>query len=364
MVTKFLNAKNIPMKQFLIIFIFYSVTMNTYAQSWNPFVNSTHISESPVNLSNGEFVELSFNIGNAGSLPLDNLDSPLRALVTLSGFEPQNTTAPVSSVSGASFFNVSYDQELNTYLFQQSVSIPPALNGGVNSVTIRVRVTRISTAEDPRNGFQVNITPPAYTSPFNNVNDDRAQVITYTLNSVLPVEMVRFTGEISDCNAILKWETASETNNDYFLVEKSTDAVQWAAAGKVAGNGNSLIPQYYEFSDIGIHSKETYYRLVQFDYDGTKEYSNIILVNSPDCANETYKVYPNPAQEIINIEYSSPVEEQSVSTLFSASGQLVKTVTLKNMNNRIYVGDLVPGSYLLQMQTSDKTQTHAIVIQR
>lgn len=352
------------MKRVFIIIIFYSVIIHAYAQPWNPFVNSTNISESPINLANGEFVELTFNIGNGGSQALTNLASPLRALITMTGFEPQNTANPSASVLGASFFNVNYDLGSNTYFLQQSLPIPAALNGGVNSVRIQVRVTTLSTAEDPRNGFQVNITPPAYTSSFNNANDDRAEVITYTMNSVLPVELVRFTGEISDCNTLLKWETASERNNDYFMVEKSPDAKQWTEVAKVPGNGNSLVPQYYELRDDGIQSKETYYRLVQFDYDGTREYSHIILVNSPDCANGIYKVYPNPAQEIIHVDYSNPVQEQSVSTLFSSSGQLVKTVTLNDMNNRIYVGDLVPGAYMLQMKTSDKTQTHAIVIQR
>lgn len=352
------------MKPFLLIIYTLCSMIAVRAQSWNPFVNSTNISESPIDLEKGEYVDLSFIIGNGGSLPLNNLSNPLRAVVSLTGFQPADMANPVSTVSGASYFNVSYYPQLNTYFLEQSVPIPAALNGGVNAITIRVRVTTMSSEETPKNGFQVNLTPPAYTSSFNNVNDDRAEVITYTLNSFLPVELVSFSGEVADCQAFLKWVTASELNNDYFLVEKSTDAVSWTEIGKVAGNGNSVVPQNYEWVDTDIQSQDTYYRLVQVDYDGTKDYSHIIAVSAPDCGKSMYRIYPNPAQDVLYVDAQNPVAGEYVSSFFSSSGQLVKTVMLTDMSSRIYVGDLVPGAYLLQMQTSDKVQSHSIVIQR
>lgn len=352
------------MKPFLLIIYTLCSIIAVQAQSWNPFVNSTNISESPIDLEKGEYVDLSFIIGNAGSQPLSNLSNPLRAVVSMTGFQPADMANPTSAVSGANYFNVSYYPLLNTYFLEQSVPIPAALSGGSNAVTIRARVTTMSSLETPKNGFQVNLTPPAYTSSFNNVNDDRAEVITYTLNSFLPVELVSFSGEVTECQTSLKWVTASELNNDYFLVEKSTDAVNWKEIGKIAGNGNSVIPQNYQWVDTDIQSPDTYYRLVQFDYDGTKEYSHIIAVNASDCVQRMYRVYPNPAQDVLYVDAQNPLPGQYVSSFFSSSGQLVKTVMLTDMSSRIYVGDLVPGAYLLQMQTSDNVQNHSIVIQR
>lgn len=352
------------MKQlFLTIYTLCSI-ISVQAQSWNPFVTSINISESPIDLTNGEYVELSFIIGNGGSLPLDNLSSPLRAVVSMKGFQPADMANPIASVSGADYFTVSYFPDLSTYFLEQSVPIPAALNGGANNIKIRARVTTMSSAETPRNGFQVNLTPPAYTASFNNVNDDRTEVITYTLNSLLPVELVSFSGEVTDCQTLLKWSTASELNNDYFLVEKSTDAANWKEAGKIAGSGNSVIPQSYQWVDTDVQNQETYYRLAQFDYDGTREYSHIISVNAPDCGQGMYRIYPNPAQDVLYVDSQNSAPAQYVSSLYSSSGQLVKTVMLTDMSSRIYVGDLVPGAYLLQMQTSDKVQSHSIVIQR
>lgn len=352
------------MKSLYILVILISVTFNAKAQLWNPFVNSIHISESPIDLTKGEFVDLKFNIGNGGSQPLDNLNNPLRALVTLNGFQPANLANPQESISGNTFFQVSYIAEISTFYLEQINPMPAALNGGVNTITIRVRVTNFSTIENPRNGFQVNVTPPAYTSSSNNINDDRSEIITYTLNSLLPVELVQFSAEVVDCNVLINWKTASELNNDYFLIEKSEDAIQWTSLGKVSGHGNSQVPQNYEWKDIQLTNQETYYRLVQFDYDGTQEISHIVSVNAPSCFGQSYKVYPNPAQDVIYVEYENPIDTKYESILFSASGQLVKTASLSGMNSRIYVGDLVPGAYLLQMKSTENLYTHPIVIQR
>ena len=88
----------------------------------------------------------------------------------------------------------------------------------------------------------------------------------------LPIELIEFKG---DCKR-LYWSTASEINNDYFLIEESIDGKVWREAGKVNGVGNSI--QTHNYS-LNINPKElTYYRLSQHDFDGNNEVFKSIAV--------------------------------------------------------------------------------------
>lgn len=89
---------------------------------------------------------------------------------------------------------------------------------------------------------------------------------------ILPVELMYFKA-IAIHNVIeLQWATASETNSDYFLIEKSSDGFQWATVNIVnsAGNSNELVE--YSLVDAVAQSGVIYYRLKQVDFDGAYEY--------------------------------------------------------------------------------------------
>ena len=93
-----------------------------------------------------------------------------------------------------------------------------------------------------------------------------------TLNdcSSLPIELVMFD---IDCDYI-KWATLTETNNDYFIIEKSLDGDEWSSLFMIAGGGNSSKPLSY----IVRYSQQNeieYLRLKQVDYDGNYSYSNV-----------------------------------------------------------------------------------------
>ena len=89
---------------------------------------------------------------------------------------------------------------------------------------------------------------------------------------LLPIELSEFKG---DCKR-LYWSTASEINNDYFLIEESIDGKVWREVGKVNGVGNSI--QTHNYS-LNINPKElTYYRLSQHDFDGNNEVFKSIAV--------------------------------------------------------------------------------------
>jgi len=96
------------------------------------------------------------------------------------------------------------------------------------------------------------------------------------LPSILPVELTEFRGYKKGDRNILKWITASETNNDYFEVLRSVDNVYYTVVGTVMGSGNSSFVNEYEFVDY--NKGNYYYKLKQVDFDGRYEYSQIIYI--------------------------------------------------------------------------------------
>ena len=101
----------------------------------------------------------------------------------------------------------------------------------------------------------------------------------------LPIELLYFNAQCETSNTKLIWATASETNNDYFSVEKSHDGSTFENIGNVAGAGfsNTLLP--YSLIDDNPYSDITYYRLKQTDFNGNFTYSDII---SSSCGYEAH----------------------------------------------------------------------------
>ena len=97
--------------------------------------------------------------------------------------------------------------------------------------------------------------------------------------SILPVELLFFEARREQGGIILSWATASETNNDFFAIEKSDDGNHFSTIDFVKGAGNSGEILNYNYLDV-ISSDIVYYRLRQVDFDGMNNYSNVVVVNS------------------------------------------------------------------------------------
>lgn len=91
----------------------------------------------------------------------------------------------------------------------------------------------------------------------------------------LPVELLRFEVECDGAEALIEWTTLSEINNDYFVVEKSYNAIDFFELTQIQGAGNSNVPINYSALDPDPSSDITYYRLKQVDFNGTTEYHKI-----------------------------------------------------------------------------------------
>ncbi|GAB4447059.1 MAG: hypothetical protein Fur0028_01840 [Bacteroidales bacterium] len=110
-------------------------------------------------------------------------------------------------------------------------------------------------------------------------NSNALNYILVTLGSKstpLPVELYSFNATCSHTGNILIWQTASESNNAGFHVEKSNNSFDWDNIGFVQGNGNTNAIHSYSFVDNSPYYPITYYRLQQVDNDGKSELSSIV----------------------------------------------------------------------------------------
>lgn len=106
------------------------------------------------------------------------------------------------------------------------------------------------------------------------------QTIDCVAGGILPVNLVSFNGRLVNNNSVyLAWVTATETNNQAFTVERSTDAVNWNAITTINGAVNSTTNKEYNYTDGNLLNGIYYYRLKQTDLSGTNTYSNIIAAN-------------------------------------------------------------------------------------
>ncbi|MEZ4980276.1 MAG: hypothetical protein R2769_01560 [Saprospiraceae bacterium] len=106
----------------------------------------------------------------------------------------------------------------------------------------------------------------------------------------LPIQLLSFSAKNIENFTALEWSTATELDNEVFIIEKSVDGKNYEVIGKVDGAGNSNTIINYFFVDENKSKGLAYYRLKQVDFDGTYEYSAIVSVfNDPKDPN--VKVY-------------------------------------------------------------------------
>jgi len=104
--------------------------------------------------------------------------------------------------------------------------------------------------------------------------------ITESRPSSLPIELLYFKGVKDNLSNRLFWSTASESNNDFFTVEKSIDGIDWEIVDRQSGAGNSSVQLNYYTLDQSVESLINYYKLKQTDYDGRFKYSDIISIDN------------------------------------------------------------------------------------
>lgn len=121
--------------------------------------------------------------------------------------------------------------------------------------------------------------------------------IEFSPTTVLPITLTSFNAVCAGRSPHIYWTTATETNNAWFILEHSTDAINFQEVTRIPGAGTSIEPNRYEYIDSKAAGGDNYYRLIQEDYDCVRTPSEIIYTN---CMDDHLVHYEEPRAYIDN----------------------------------------------------------------
>jgi hypothetical protein len=118
------------------------------------------------------------------------------------------------------------------------------------------------------------------------------------INDALSIDLIKLEGKNMLSHNFISWSTASETNNNYFTLERTTDGVDYTKLTNINGAGTSSKTNDYNFSDFHIEGEINYYRLSQTDYDGISETFDLISIDNSKSYNSIIKIFNMMGQEV------------------------------------------------------------------
>ncbi len=170
----------------------------------------------------------------------------------------------------------------------------------------------------------------------------------FSYNVVLPIDLTNFSLNNLDSKINIVWSTASELNNEKFLIERSTDGRAYKTIGEVAGAGTTTEPQEYHFTDETPAPGINYYRLKQMDFDGNFEYSPIESVVFRKEGEIT--IYPTIVQSELQVELPEKAGETTTLKIFSMQGALLQTQQQDGTGKlTITLPELTAGQYMVEV---------------
>jgi hypothetical protein len=188
----------------------------------------------------------------------------------------------------------------------------------------------------------------------------------------LPVEMAGFDAVQSDNAVELTWQTASETNNAGFQVQRrsGTEASEWTQIGFREGAGTTERAQTYRFTDPNppFEADALTYRLKQVDLDGTSSFSDPVTLRQSVDRVTLRAPFPNPTQGRATVQFAVPEQQDISLRLYDVLGRHVKTLASGPQEGRreaqFDVSDLSSGVYFLRLQAGDEVQTKRLSVVR
>jgi hypothetical protein len=177
--------------------------------------------------------------------------------------------------------------------------------------------------------------------------------------SILPVTLSEFKGRKIGQQVELKWKTASEINSKSFIVEKSTDGINYKTLAIVEAKGGSNKAQSYTQLDPNPASGDNYYRLIALDKDGISRYVGSVV--SVNVFNEqSISVYPNPTSSDLTVNINTDEEMQTKIRVLDMNAKVIREFDyelLKGKNvQTLDINNLPAGTYMLQIENDNHEQ--------
>ncbi|WP_276498926.1 GDSL-type esterase/lipase family protein [Pontibacter litorisediminis] len=188
----------------------------------------------------------------------------------------------------------------------------------------------------------------------------------------LPVELSAFNARSTlQGGVLLEWQTASETNNAYFEVQRSQTGEDFEEVARIKGAGTTVVPQSYTYTDSAATAGTLYYRLKQVDTDGTSHISKVVQVQVK-ARSQSLMVYPTSSRGqhvTVHLQHHQSTEVAQVH-VYTKEGKLVHKLENLPGNNGIFSTRILTeelhgaGIYLVRVVAGDKVYSSKFVLER
>ena len=213
------------------------------------------------------------------------------------------------------------------------------------------------------NGGDENVLPYIVDAMKDEYHPAASDIIMFRTDANLPVELLYFHATCMGDAVQFEWATASETNNEYFTIERSTDAVHYEEVARIQGAGTTSLRSEYSFMADNTNSGMTYYRLRQTDIDGAVEvFSPVALQCTAEQAVEV-DIYPVPARDLVNIV--STGEAISRVEVYNIQGSRLTSQETEGSRLQLNVSGYAAGAYVVKLTTATgKTISRKLIVNK
>jgi hypothetical protein len=180
----------------------------------------------------------------------------------------------------------------------------------------------------------------------------------------LPVEWLGFEAYKKNTSVQLIWETASETNNSHFEIQRAGTDLQFKSIGLMEGKGNANYQNSYEFEDNDPLQGVNYYRLMQVDYNGGFDFSKVRTVEFFSQSDIRLSMYPNPVKnnELLYFEY--PFDSNATISIFNIYGKKMISISKTPENREIaFQVNLNPGVYIVESSVNMQIFVSKLIVE-
>ena len=180
---------------------------------------------------------------------------------------------------------------------------------------------------------------------------------------IVPVRFISFSSKCETNKVQLNWKTAQEQNSSQFDIERSVDAVSWTIIGSLPAAGNSNSEKSYSFTEDSP-AENNFYRIAEHDLDGNIQYTS--MIRSSCNATDIFRVWPNPAHDIVSVKIFTTNASQATIKLFDSKGALVRTQSVKLLpgSNQFTIDwrTLANGAYSLSAEWNNGNKKRTIQV--
>ncbi|TND10386.1 MAG: fibronectin type III domain-containing protein [Bacteroidetes bacterium] len=186
-------------------------------------------------------------------------------------------------------------------------------------------------------------------------------------SSPLPVGLVSFAGTCENEKPVLRWTTATETSNEAFFIERTTDGMNFQSLARIDGAGNSSQPVHYTWTDENPLAAPAVYRLLQKDYNHAPEV--ISMITTENCLDDEQhvEIYPNPFTGSTVCTVVTAADTYLTINIYDATGRRILVPAgnqyIEKGSSRLSIAfdGLAPGIYFAHVQLGGKTYHYRLI---